>query len=347
MKLRPLMLLATVAVLAILAAVWVSRSRAPDASALSPGPLAPGLAQTLDQVTQVRIVGAGDATLVTLDRNERGWGVAERGGYRADTEKLRALLQAIAAARRVEAKTAVAERHAQLGVEDVSAAEARGARVDVVTPSRTWSWVIGDNLVRGTGTYVRDAAQAQSWLINANIAVEKSPANWLDRALIDIGANRIAAIEVAPAQGPAFSLRRNDDDPASDFAFVSLPKGREPAEGYRREALAGVLSGLTFEDVFAAEQHPVPEKVQVTRFALDDGRELEIRSWPHEGHTLAAITQHLDADAEVPDGDAPAADAAALVADFQHAHAGWVYRLPAYKASNLGKPLEDYLQPVK
>ena len=68
MKLRPLMLLATVAVLAILAAVWVSRSRAPDASALSPGPLAPGLAQTLDQVTQVRIVGAGDATLVTLDR---------------------------------------------------------------------------------------------------------------------------------------------------------------------------------------------------------------------------------------------------------------------------------------
>jgi hypothetical protein len=358
MKPRMLLALVAAALLALLAAAWVAGLRAPDDVSPQPGLLAPGLAQALDQVTQVRVMGAGGTTRVTLDRKDGGWGVAERGGYRADAEKLRALLQALASARRVEAKTAVAERHAQLGVEDVAGADARGARVDIVTPLRTYSWVIGDNLVRGTGTYVRDAAEAQSWLINGNIAVDQSAANWLDRQIIDIGANRITAIGVTPAQGPAFSLLRKDDDPASDFAFASLPKGREPAEGYRREALAGVLSGLTFEDVFTARQRPVPETLQVTRFALDDGREVEIRSWPHEGHVLAVLAQRLDADkasqwrarqAERAAGDdaqdAEAIDPAQRVEAFQRAHAGWVYQLPAYKASNLDKPLEDYLQP--
>ena len=358
MKPRMLLALVAAAVLALLAAAWVASLRAPDDVSPQPGLLAPGLAQVLDQVTQVRIVGAGNATRVTLDRGDGGWGVAERNGYRADAEKLRALLQALASAQRVQAKTAIAERHAQLGVEDVAAADARGARVDIVTPLRTYSWVIGDNLVRGTGTYVRDAAEAQSWLINSNIAVDQAATNWLDRDIVDIGANRITTIEVTPAQGPAFSLLRQDDDPASDFAFASLPKGREPAEGYRREALAGALSGLTFEDVFTARQRPVPETSQVTRFALDDGREVEIRSWQHEGNVLAALAQRLDADkagqwrarqAERGDGDdaqdAEAADPAQQVEAFQRDHAGWVYQLPAYKASNLNKQLEDYLQP--
>lgn len=374
MKARSLWMMVVAAVAALLAAAWVVGSRAPEAALPQPGPLAPGLAKALDSVTRVRIVGAGDATLATLDRGADGWSVAERSGYRADIEKLRALLQTLATAQRVEARTRVPERYAQLGVEDVSAADARGVRVEVVTPQQTHAWIIGNNPVRGVGTYVRAADQAQSWQIGTNLAVGRSAANWLDRNLVDIGANRVVGIEVAPAQGPGFALARTEDDPASDFAFVTLPKGRRPAEGFRREALAGVLSGLMFDDVFTPEQRAVPEQVQRTIYRLEDGRELEIHSWTQDSHTLATFTQRLDqaradawrarqaerqvtassndaadgADAAAPEVDGAAdIDPAQAVDAFQKAHAGWVYQLPGYKASNLDKPLEAYLEPAK
>ena len=38
---------------------------------------------------------------------------------------------------------------------------------------------------------------------------------------------------------------------------------------------------------------------------------------------------------------------AAEVAGFQETHDDWVYALPTFKASNLNKELEDYLEPEK
>ena len=366
MKLRTVVVMVAAALLALAAATWVTRSRAPENAALQPGPLAPGLAKDLDQVTQVRIVGAGGATLATISRGESGWGVAERGNYRADTGKLRSLLQALAAAQRVEAKTSIEAKHALLGVEDVSGADAYGVRVDVQTPQRSYSWIIGNNLVRGNGTYVRQADQAQSWLINSNIAVERSPANWVVREIADIAAGSITAIEVAPAKGETFALERREDDPDSDFVFTRLPKGRLAGDGFHREALAGVLSGLVLEEVYPAAEQPEPEQVQRTRFHLDDGRVVEVRSWPKDGHTLVALGQSLDeqqaeawrarqaeraadASSEAADDSPQAAptDPAQAVEAFRKEHAGWVYRLPSYKATNLNRPFEEYLQPAK
>ena len=366
MKTRTLVIIAVAAVLALFAAVWLSSSRTPDVASASPGPLAPGLSEALDSVTQVRITGAGNAVLATLERGEAGWGLAEKGGYRVDVEKLRGLLSNIAAARRVEAKTALPERHAQLGVEDVAADDAHGVRVDIVTPSRTFAYVFGDNLARGTGTYVRAADDAQSWQVGSNIAVERNPANWLIKRIIDVGANRIAAISVKPEDGAAIELARTDDDTASDFALVTLPRGREAAAGYEREALAGLLSGLTFEDVFPAAERTPPETTRQARYALVDGRQVEIVSWQAEGRTHARFAMTLDEDAAqawlarqpaAAEGDdaeneeiapAPAATLDSLreeVAAFQRDHGHWTYVLPSFKASNLNKGLEDYLKP--
>ncbi|MCX7556335.1 DUF4340 domain-containing protein [Xanthomonadaceae bacterium JHOS43] len=361
MKTRSLVIIALTAALALLAAVWISSSRTPEVASAQPGPLAPGLSEALDSVTQVRITGAGNTVLATLDRSEAGWGLVEKEGYRVDLEKLRHLLSSIATARRVEAKTALPERHAQLGVEDVAATDAHGVRVDIVTPDRTFSHVFGDNLVRGTGTYVRAADEAQSWLIGSNLAVERNPANWLLKRIIDIGANRIQAISVISEDGGTIDLARTEDDTSSDFALVNLPRGREIADGYQREALAGFLSGLVFEDVFPATEHAAPDKTRTTLFTLVDGRLIRIVSWQSEGRTHARFDMSLDEDAaqawlaRQPANDAaageegpPAATLATLIDDvarFQQDHAAWVYVLPSFKASNLNKSLEDYLKP--
>lgn len=363
MKTRTLVIVVVAAVLALLAAVWLSSSRTPELAGEHAGPLAPGLSEALDGATQVRITAAGNVVLATLERNESGWGLAEKNGYPVDVERLRGLLSGIAAARRVEAKTALPDRHAQLGVEDVAGDTAHGVRVDIITPSRTYSHIFGDNLARGTGTYVRAADEAQSWLIDRNIAVERNPANWLVKRIIDVGANRIAAISVTPEDGAVIALERTPDDTTSDFALLNLPRGREAATGYEREALAGFLSGLTFEDVFPADHITPPEKTRNTHITLDDGRVLDIVSWQQEGRTYARFAMTLDdaaaqswlarqpADADAQnDDDAPAAPAtldalAEEVASFQRHHGDWLYVLPSFKASNLNKGLEDYLKP--
>lgn len=377
MKFNTLVLMGLAAVLAVVAAVWVSSSRAPEESALSPGPLVPGLAKQIDAITQVQVRTAGqDATTMTLTRENGVWGLVEKSHYPVDMDRLRNVLTAIANAQRVEAKTALSARYAQLGVDDLDHVDARGVQVDVHLPERTVSLIFGDNVVRGAGTYVRESGQAQSWLIDSSIAVERKPANWLDKQIIDVGANRVLHVDVKPLIGAAFELVRSTDDPASDFALSPIPRGRELAENYQREALAGVLSGLTFEDVFAVADRPVPEKTQHTTFALEDGRQLGIDSWQEGAQTMVHLSMVLDAavadawlarpvaeaeassdssagvepnasNASTASGEAKLdrADLQAQVEAFQKAHADWVYVLPAFKASNLNKALEDYLKP--
>ncbi|HET9048445.1 MAG TPA: DUF4340 domain-containing protein [Chiayiivirga sp.] len=382
MKPKALILMTAAALLAVLAAIWISGARAPEESAESPGPLVANLTKQLDTITEVRVHTAGpDASTITLKRGEQGWGLVEKHNYPVAMDRLRSLLTAIASAQRVEAKTALAERYPQLGVEDLDHADARGVQVDLVLPERSVSLIFGDSLVRGTGTYVREVGQAQSWLIDQAIAVERKPANWLDKKIIDVGANRIAHVRIEPAQGEAFELARSDKDSKSDFALSPIPRGRELAENYQREALAGLLSGLTFEDVFAKTNRPMPEKVRHAVFALNDGRQLSIQSWEQDGHTLVQFDMSLDAavadawlarplaqaetatdgttvssepheagaEAEAEAGTAAAkptrADLQAEVDTFSKAHGNWVYQLPAFKASNLNKALEDYLKP--
>lgn len=372
MSARSLILIALAALLAALAAIWVSSLRAPESALASPGPLAPGLSEALEQVNQVRLVAAGDETLATLERGEDGWGLVEKHGYPVDLGKLRSLLSAIASAQRVEGKTTVPARYTQLGVEDVSDADARGVRVDITAPQRTFSVIIGDNPVRGSGTYVRIADQAQSWLVDKSIAVERMPANWLVKQIIDVGANRVQAVSITPIEGPAFGLIRSDADAGSDFALQGVPRGREVAANYERDALAGLLSGLTFEDVFAASEQTAPERTRVALFSLDDGRRVRVESWQHDARTYARFDLSLDdeiatawlarpvvqatADADETETQTHAIkDVAtasptreqldAQVAQFPRTHQGWVFQLPAFKASNLNKDLEDYLKP--
>ncbi len=364
MKTRTLIVMMVAAVLAIAAAAWVSSSRNVNTAAPQLDVLAPGLSDALGEVNQVRIVAAGNAVLATMQRGEDGaWTLQEKNGYPVDLEPLRELLANIAAARQMEAKTALPDRHAQLGVEDVSAEDARGVQVDIQAPNQTWSFVFGDNPVRGTGTYVRETGKPQSWLVDKAIAVERKPANWLAKRIIDVGANRVQAVSIEPVEGPAFGIHRQEGDTTSDFALDALPRGREAGEGYQREALAGVLSGLNFEDVFTLTDKPVPEKTRISQFELEDGRQLRIASWQDEGRTLVHLSMSLDAEraqawqarplaqAETDaDADATTAakttiDPAAQVAEFEREHAVWVYVLPAFKATNLGKSLEDYLKP--
>jgi hypothetical protein len=327
MNKHKLMVLGGVAVVALVAALWSTNTRKPVQEGAASEALVPGLEAKLNDITTVRVRGPGDQVLATLVRNEAGWGVQERGGYAADVGKLRAYLLKLAQARRVEQKTANPELYYKLGVDPMTAKDAAGAQLELEGIEPPVRLILGHNVPRGSGTYVRFADQPQSWEANADLAVERSVANWLQRDLVDVASSKVSKIDVQPVQGPAVHVLRAEGSKGGEFKLAEVPKGREPASEFVADAIAGLLSGLRFDDVLPAADAEPPAKVQTTVFTLEDGQALTLTSWEHDGKTLARLA------AAKPD--------VTLTKRFE----GHTFVLPPYKADTLNKPLEGYLKP--
>jgi hypothetical protein len=288
------MRLAVVAVIALGLAVWAGRSRQPQ-EALPLAQLAvAGLAEGVNQVDRIALVGADAKPIATLERKESGWTVLERNGYAADVAKVREFLLKLADATLLEAKTALPESYAKLGVQDVAAKDAPGVEVSIGGLAQPVKLIIGNfNGRGGEGTFVRRAGEAESWLAKGNLTVDKLTANWLRRDLLDIASNRIAAVEITT---DGKTLRAFRDDPAqADFEVANLPKGRELGSPAAANGLASVLSGLRFDDVLpAAAIEPGSAKLHSIRYLGFDGLVLTAQAWESEGKDYARLGASLD-----------------------------------------------------
>ncbi len=284
--------LAVVAIGLLALALWLAGERRPVQTSEMQSPLAAGLSARLNDVERVRLVGAGAATLATIERRAQQWVLAERNDYPVDAVRLRELLLALAEARRIEPKTANPERHARLGVEDVAAADASGVRVEIDAGDAQWRIIIGDRQPSG-GSYARVADAAESWLLDRAVTVEKKPELWLQRELTDIGVERIERVDVQPEQGPAIAIGRTDDA-AGDFRLLGLPRGREQASEFVADSTAGLLSALRFDDVLPTDAVVAPDAVRHSRFLTREGLRIELESWQLDGHTYARLDAALD-----------------------------------------------------
>lgn len=383
---KTLVILAVLAAAALAAAIAIGFARRPageDADARAY--LLPALRGHVNDVSRVAVTGAGDKPVAVLERGGDSWTLAGKGGYPADTGKLRRFLLQLADARVLERKTALPARHADLGVEDVAGAEAGGLRVELEGLAQPVRLVIGKASPRGGGTYVRREGEDQVWLVSGDLkpgagldmdAGAEGNA-WLDRDLIDIAADKVAEVR----------LRRGDDEvrlvkqAAADEHFVldAPPKGREPADAWTLDAPAGWLAALRFDDVLpATEAAPAPGAVPLkARFVGFDGMVVEVEAWKAASPAASdAGPPGVGVDGEarhyarfsvtkvaaragagmsglaVSDPSSGAAGQAANPADVDARIAalstrldGWTYVLPAHKYSALDKGREDFLRP--
>jgi len=292
MKSRTTVGLAIAAVVLVGAALWYSDARRPQQQASLQQAAVPGLSERLGDIDQVVITGAGNVVLATLRRGDDTWILQERD-FPAETATLRNLLLNLSEARRVEAKTANPELYDRLGVEDVSAADAGGVLLTLSGGGEPLSLVVGQNVSRGKGTYIRPAGEAQSWQLDRNIAVEKSTANWLAKDLVDIASSRIESVDIRYGKDQV-AITNSAADRAG-FALANLPPGREAASEFVADATAGLLQGLRLDDVAAAtEREPGDEPVREALFTTREGLQVSLRSWQDDGRTWASITATVD-----------------------------------------------------
>jgi hypothetical protein len=323
---RRVLALLAAAVLLVVLAVWLASHRQ-STPTLAGDLVLPGAEGALNKVTEVHLI-RGDSTRTTLKPGPTGWTVAERD-YPADTGKVRKLMLDLGSLNVVEEKTRLPANYPQLGVEDVTTPNATGTRVELVTPARTFAIIIGKSS-SGKSGYVRVADKPLSVLAAPLITVDADPKRWLDPTLLDVPMNRVKAVDVKPADGPAYTASREKKE-QQDFGVTGIPKGRELTSPAAANPVAGSLSGVTLDDVHKAAAPPATKLSQVV-FHTFDGLDVTVLGRKDGPHTLISLAVH-----------GAGKDAETEAKTLGDRVTGWEFEIPSYKYDMIFKPLDDLL----
>jgi hypothetical protein len=295
MNAKTLYALIAAAVVALLAAWWISSSHAPvSESAEQSKPLFPGLREHVNDITTITLTGADNQAIATLKRGSEGWSVEQKSGYPADVAKLREFLLKLADATVLEQKTSNSKLYGDLGVEDIKGKDAKGVLVGLDGLKEPVKLIVGNyNGGGGGGTFVRRDGEAQTLLVKGNLTIEKTVAGWEKHDLTDIAANRLKQVTITNPEGKTLKVYKEQPGDAN-FKVADVPKGREAGSDFVANALGATLSGLRADDVFAAKDMAPPDKVYKANYAAFDGVNVAVVAWVKDGKDYAQLSATLD-----------------------------------------------------
>lgn len=313
-----LLLIAALVVLSAAMYLSARRNASPDTQGVA---LLPSLAGDVNTVTAV-LVRKGSAAPLTVHKVGDQWSVAERADYPADTAKLRKLLLSLRDAKIIEEKTSDPARFASIGVEDPAAPGAAGTEITVVGPAAKRALIVGKPV--GEGTFVRRVGENRSYSVEPAIALETEPRYWIDSRLLDVPATLIQSIEVKPAAGAAYSLRRLN--PADDtFSLDGAPAGRKPVDGHALAPAPTTFTALTAEDVAPSSDVDFKSSTQAI-VTLTDGNVITLMGTTAADKHWIQVKSSKDT---------------ALTAKTS----GRAFEIASYRYEAIFKPLEQLLMP--
>ena len=243
-------------VLAVLvAAVWWNgrRAGAPGgAAAAASGRLLPGV----DAAT-VRAVALESAAATThLAQVDGVWCVAEKDNAPAELRRLRELIQALDETDDAQIADESAECLAEYGL----AAEGAEAPLRIALEHAAGTTTLSLGKTRAPrqteaywgpppGRYVR-VDEGPVLLLKDDVpGADADPAQWWDRALLDIDPADVRQVEIGSADG-TFAIARGED---GAFALADAAAGEE-VQAAAAERTFAALRGLRAEDILSAEE---------------------------------------------------------------------------------------------
>ena len=274
MNRRTLTTLAVVAA-ALLAVVLLARLDPARDDSLG-APHAAGLDDRLDDLESLRVTVSGNEVVVTIERGDSVWVVAERGGHPTDYGRFRENLRALAEARRVERKTAIPEMYPRLGVADVSDPEADGFLLELAYGDRHPAdrFIVGNRAGAGM-VYMRTVGEEQSWMVSADFDLSDQTRDWVDRDIIDLRSSEVR--RVALDRGPDDVLeiaKTNRDD--INFTPANIPEGRELSYGSVANSIGSALANVEANDVRRAGEVAGLPRALRARYETFDGLRLDL-----------------------------------------------------------------------
>jgi hypothetical protein len=346
-----LSILGAVAIASAVAAVVLLPSD--DASQAKLGErLFPDLATRANDVQAIELQRP-DGTIV-LRRAGDSWVMPERGGYAADTARIRQLFVEVTDLRTLEAKTRSKDVYPSLEVEDRDAAGAKSTRVAFKTAQGQdiVALLAGKNRFgRGGGgddaVYVRRAGDAQAWLAKGRLTVNRDAVQWLERGLSDVARERVREARIRHADGMTVLVSR--PSPAErDFVLADVPEDRKAKTGWEIGSVAAAFEKLEFDDVRKADGIAIPADALTATTITFDGLEIAARLVEIDGAPWAALTAKAEPPAQLPEGGPalkPADEVRAEAERIRTQLSSWLFKLPVFNLENMRRKTDDLLEP--
>lgn len=281
-------------VLAVAAAMFVSKERAPE-SELAESALFPGLAEHINDVARIEVKSKDQKTTVRKD-GER-WVIEDRAGFPALFDKVKATVVAVADLEVLEPKTTNKELYPRLGVEGIDAEPSSSVLVQLADGQSKplAALLVGKPRSGGSpGTYVRRPDEPQAWLVRGRVEVSADPVEWMERELLNIAPERIREITIEKAgDKPLRVFKKEPKD--KDFVLADLPKGAKLKSQLTLNGLASALEQLRLDDVKKRSGFELPKGHTVTTLRGFDGLVAVVQSAVIDDKTHAVFEFSYDA----------------------------------------------------
>jgi hypothetical protein len=332
-----LILAAVTLVLVVLAIVSVGRGNRATASADANRLALPELGTRLRDLAWIRL--SHGATKVDLAEVGGQWTLVEKGNYPAAAGQVRQMLLGFSNLTLVEPKTERPELFVRLGLDDPKDGHSTLVTLQDRTGANVAELIVGrqriDRFGGGEdGVYVRRPGENGTWLARGSLNVSGEPIEWLDRRILDIKEQRIAAVTLTDENGATLTLKRGAAD--APFAVEGAPQDSKfkPAPVLAEPAAA--LRDLELLNVKPAADLAMPDKgIATAQYTTFDGLTVTVRLTNRDDAEWVAITAS---------GDGAAAAESKTINDRL---GRWGYSIPETQAKLMRRKLADLVEPPK
>ena len=301
-------------------------------------PILEGMQESLNNVTQMQVVGAGNKVLATIIRANDSRAVKQRNSYPADLSKVRAALLNLAEAKIVEEKTSNPDLYTKLGVEDVSAAEAIGVQAIVEYDDQSVGLIVGKpGPQMNKSRYVRLADSKTSWLIDRKIDLKYQAEHWLRKDILSVEPNEVSNITVTMQNDGEVLAIASSEEQEGEFIVTNLPNESAQVVGAELHQVANALSSFQLLDVANAGEFKDLSPVINVDYQLKSGAKISLVGYDKEDAHFASV------EASLVDGVEDKTSAQAYVDKINNITSGWVYKIPNVTYDSMNKRVSDVL----
>jgi hypothetical protein len=349
MKRTSLLVLALITAVVVLAAIIARAGRRSDPVDSAAETLYPTLSERVNDVYAIAVTSADEA--FTIARHGEDWGLENKGGYPVKFEMVKEMLLGLAELRIVESKTSNPEYHDRLGLARPDA-DGEDDQSTLITlrdgQGQPIASLIVGNRAESSGRslrqYVRRADEAQTWLVEGSLNVNRTALNWIDRELLRLPRTRVQSVSISHADGESVHIAREDEDQRT-FTVSDVPDGHELQRENIADSIAGAVGYLRIEDVApAGEIDFAGGQVTVAEFRSFDGLLLTIELLTGEDGTwisLCAAPEDTGSEETVDEAVAGEID------EMNQRFNGWAFKIGSSSASSLMKRMADLTQPIE
>jgi hypothetical protein len=323
-KAQSLTLFLIAGALAVVAAVTLGiESRGLNPNGAASGPVLPNLEETIGGAQRI-IVTSAEATY-RIERTQQGWAMRDRDDFPVLPTRLAQFTEGLEGLHYQRRMTSDPSKHERLGVTDPREG-GRGILVQV----EDGRGALLVNLILGvetSGTYVREPDDDQTWAVQGELPPLRDAAAWMDLQPLTIPADRLARVEVMPAEGRAYILARDSAEQPWRIAAPALA----PLAQSTVAAAAEKLTQLAPIDVRTAPaiQGTPRARVRATTF---DGVLIDAELIPSDNRLWVKLVARASAEEPTPEQEQAALE-------INNRSAAWAYSLSDMEAEALAPPL--------